>query len=696
MEMESIKRPLSPTAPIRPTRLETHGDARVDDYFWLREREDPATIDYLEAENDYAKEVMAHTQPLQETLFQELKTRIQETDQTVPVQIDDFLYYQRTESGQQYPIYCRRATTPPGAEVAEEEVLLDLNQEAEGEIYLRLANYAVSPNHRYLAYALDTNGSESYTLRVKNLVTGALLPDRISDTYYGVAWANDNQRIFYVTFDLTHRPDKVWRHTLGTQPEADVLIYQETDDLYFLGLRKSRSQRLLLVHLKSKTTSEVRFLDLDQPQEDLHLLQPRVNGVEYVAEHHTDQFFILTNDQAQNFRIMRAPMQNPGRNQWQELIPHDPAIKRDRLSAFAGHLVIYERENGLRHIRIRDLASGLEHRMAFPEPVYTITSGENPNFHTTTLRYGYTSLVTPESVYDYQMTDHTQILRKQEQVHGYDPEAYTSRRVWVTAEDGSQIPISLVHGKGIVLDGNNPLLLYGYGSYGISIDPAFQSNRVSLLDRGVIYAIAHIRGGGEMGRPWYESGKFLHKKNTFTDFIDAAEHLIKLGYTRPQQLAMMGRSAGGLLMGAVLNMRPDLFAAAVAGVPFVDVISTMLDPTIPLTVVEYEEWGNPADPIYYAYMKSYSPYDNLKEQAYPHILVTAGLNDPRVQYWEPAKWVAKLRAVKQDQNRLLLKTNMGAGHGGPSGRYGYLREVAFEYAFLLDCLGLAGERDQQS
>ncbi len=675
--------PQPPVAPRKPKRMEIHGHVRVDDYFWLRERENPEVLAYLEAENAYTQALMAHTRPLQERLVQEMRARIQETDQSVPVQMDDYFYYTRLEEGRQYPIYCRRR----GGMDAPEEILLDQNQLAQGRDFLRLTNFKVSPDHRWLAYAVDTDGGESYTLHVKDLETGELLPEAIPNTSYGLAWANDSRTLFYTVLDPAKRPYRLLRHLLGTDPSQDVLVLEETDDRFFLRVSQSKDRRYIFANLNSKITSEVHFIPGDRPQEAPRVVQPRIQGVEYRVEHREGRFFILTNLEARNFRAMTGPVQEPGVDQWQEFLPHQPAVKLDHMELFADHLALFERENGLQQIRVVDLATNQAHRVAFPEPVYTVWPGPNPNFQSPTLRFHYTSLVTPETVYDYRMDDRSLHLRKQQEAPGYDPSRYETKRLWATAPDGVQVPISLVHPRGIRLDGENPTLLYGYGSYGASIDPRFDPKRLSLLERGFVYAIAHVRGGGELGREWYEQGKFLHKKNTFTDFIAAAEHLIAAGYTRPERLAIMGRSAGGLLMGAVTNLRPDLFRAVVAGVPFVDVINTMLDPTIPLTVIEYEEWGNPNDPEFYAYMRSYSPYDNVEAKAYPHILATAGLNDPRVQYWEPAKWVAKLRRFKQDNNRLLLRTNMGAGHAGASGRFDYLEEVAFDYAFILDALG---------
>lgn len=677
-----------PFAQVKPVEFTNHGDRRVDPYFWLRERDNPEMLDYLKAENEYTEQKMAHTEALQKQLFAEMKGRIKETDESVPVEKEGYFYYRRTEEGKQYAIYCRKA----GSLDAPEEILLDLNGEAEGKSYMRLGNFAVSPDQRLLAYALDDNGSENFRLRVKNLETGALLADEVAKTYYGLEWGNGNATLYYTVLDAAMRPYKLYRHRLGQPADTDELLFHEEDDSYFLSLYKTKSERFVIVHLHSAITQEVHLIDADDPAGTPRVIQPRIHSMEYSVEHHrgregNETLYITTNWDAENFRVMTAPVDAPARENWREFIPHRPAVKIDRLEVFQDFLVLHEREAGLRHIRVQAVESGEHHRIEQPEPVYTVSSGENPNFAGRTLRYNYTSLVSPPTVFDYQMESRQREMKKQDEVKGYNPDDYRSERVWATAGDGAQIPVSLVYPKEMQLDGNNPTLLYGYGSYGISVDPTFSSSRVSLLQRGFVFAIAHIRGGGEMGRAWKENGKFLKKKNTFTDFIAAAEHLIAQGYTRPEKLTAMGRSAGGLLVGAVTNMRPDLFRAVIAGVPFVDVINTMLDPTIPLTVIEWEEWGNPADPEYYAYMKSYSPYDNVEAKAYPAILATAGLNDPRVQYWEPAKWVALLRTRKTDDNPVLLKTNLGAGHGGASGRYDYLEETAFEYAFLIDQVG---------
>ena len=677
-----------PIAPRHPHTLTMHGHSRMDEYYWLRNREDPAVIAYLEAENSYTEASMAHTAALQETLFQEMRGRIQETDVSVPVQIDDYFYYFRTEEGLQYPIYCRKQ----GSLAADETVLLDLNALAQEHDYLRLGIYQVSPNHELLAYSLDTSGYEQFTLYFKHLPSGEVLADELLNTGFTAVWGNDSRTLFYTVRDHANRVYRLLRHTLGSPPAGDDLLFDEPDELFRVGVTKSRDNAYILRHSSSIETSEIAFLDANTPAGSFTILQPRQKGLEYDVQHHQGTFYIRTNDQATNFKVVTAAVSQPGRAHWRELLPHRPHVLVDGLDLFAKHLVIHERENGLKTLRITDLATQETHYVEFPEPVYTYTcpAADNPTFHTHQLRFTYMSLTTPDSVYDYDMAQRGwHLLKRKEVLGGYDPAGYQSQRIFAPAADGTLIPISLVHRKDTPLNANTPCLLYGYGSYGYSMDPAFNSNRLSLLDRGIVYAIAHIRGGQEMGRQWYEQGKFLHKMNTFTDFIACGRHLINQGYTSPGRLAIMGGSAGGLLMGAVLNLAPDLCHAAVAAVPFVDVVTTMLDESIPLTVGEYEEWGNPNDPDYYHYMLSYSPYDNIAPHHYPHLLITAGLNDPRVQYWEPAKWAARLRATGRGDNHLLLKTNMGAGHGGASGRYDYLKEWAFIFAFLLDTLAIA-------
>jgi len=654
--------------------MTVHGDTRVDNYFWLRDRKNPDTIAYLEAENRYTKEKLQHTEALQAALYAEMLGRIQQTDLSVPVKRDEYFYYTRTEEGKQYAIHCRKKGTEP------EEILLDCNQLADGHKYFRLGAFIASPNHRLLAYSVDFEGDEKYTVRVKNLHTGDLLADEIPNTSYTLEWAADNATFFYTILDDALRPYKVFRHSLGVK--KDPLIYHEPDERFTIDLSSTRSRAYIFININSSLTSEVRYLRKDQPTGDFRVLLPRVYETEYDATHRGDSFFIRTNDGAKGFRVVEAPVADPSKANWKEIIPGRNGITIESLTAFADYLVTEERHRGLTQIYIRKPHAGEQHSIEFPEPVYTAELGANAEFNTKLLRFHYTSLVTPASVYDYNMETRERELKKQQQVlGGYDPEQYQSERI-----HAGEVPISLVYKKGFVRDGNARMLLYGYGSYGISIDPSFSSDRLSLLDRGFVYAIAHIRGGMDLGKPWHEAGRLLQKKNTFTDFIACAEKLIAEKYTSAARLAIMGRSAGGLLMGAVSNLCPDLFAAVVAGVPFVDSLNTALDASLPLTVGEYEEFGDPSKPEFYDYMKSYAPYENVTAQAYPAMLVTAGLNDPRVSYWEPAKWVAKLRALKTNDRPLLLKTNMGSGHFGASGRYEYLKETAIEYAFLLDVL----------
>ena len=676
--------PEAPLARAVPRVHTVHGESRIDEYHWLRNREDPEVLAHLEAENRYTAQVMRHTEGLQELLYQELRGRIKESDLSVPSREDGWLYYSRTEAGAQYPIFCRRRDEAG----APEQVLLDLNRLAAGHAYFRMGAFEVSPDHRLLAYSVDTSGAESFSLFLKDLATGELLAETIEGTSPTAAWANDSRTLFYIVLDEVRRPSRLFRHPVGSNPAEDALVHHEPDEAFYLDVHRTRSRRWLLLELASHSTSEVRYLSADDPTGEFRVVEPRRHGVEYVLTHHGDRFYIVTNDGAPNFRLVSAPVDQPGREHWTAVLPYRAEIKLDAVEAFARHLVVWERKDGLRRLRVLELATLEEHLVAFPEPVYTVRPNENPEFETTVFRFSYTSLVTPNSVVDYDLAARTWTVRKQTEVlGGYDPSRYRSERLFATAPDGVRVPVSLVYRLPLERGGTRPLLLQGYGSYGYSFDPAFSSNALSLLDRGWIVAIAHIRGGEEMGRAWYEAGKLLQKRNTFTDFIAAAEHLVAAGYTSPDRLAISGGSAGGLLMGAVTNLRPELFQAVIAEVPFVDVVNTMLDATLPLTVIEYDEWGNPNDPAYYEYIRSYSPYDNVASRDYPHLLVTAGLNDPRVAYWEPAKWTARLRARKTDRNRLLLRTNMGAGHGGASGRYDHLREVAFKYAFLLDVVG---------
>jgi oligopeptidase B len=690
-ERARIHRPFEPEVDPPVARVERrvhtlHGESRVDDYFWLRDRNDPEVIAYLEAENRYTRAVMQHTETLQEQLYQEMRGRIKETDLSVPERVDDYFYYSRTEAGGQYPILCRRH----GSLESPEEILLDQNPLAATHAYFKIGVSEVSPDHRLLAYSVDTSGGEEFTLYIKDLTTGQLLPESIANTSLAVTWANDSRTLFYTLLDHARRPCRLYRHTVASSPTTDALVYFEPDESFFLDINRTRSRRYLLLDIASHSTTEVRFVDADCPEADFQVVQPREFGIEYSVEHHDERFFITTNDEAPNFRLVQAPVAAPSKANWSPVLPYRPDIKLDETDAFRSHLVVYERQAGLRQIRVMNLASGDEYLVPFPEPVYTLRAHENPEFDTALLRFTYTSLVTPSSVVEYDMAERTWTVLKQTEVRGgYDPTLYRSERVYATAPDGERVPVSLVYREPLELTGQRPLLLNGYGAYGLSYDPSFSSNTLSLLDRGFVVAIAHVRGGEEMGRPWYEGGKLLNKRSTFTDFIAAAEHLVTAGYTSPDRLVINGGSAGGLLMGAVTNLRPDLFRVVLADVPFVDVVNTMLDATLPLTVIEYDEWGNPNDRSAYEYIRSYSPYDNIEAKDYPHMLVTAGLNDPRVAYWEPAKWTARLRATKTNGNRLLLKTNMGAGHGGASGRYDFLREIAFKYAFVLDVLGLA-------
>jgi oligopeptidase B len=658
----------------------------VDPYFWLREKTDPEVIAYLEAENQHTEAVMAPTANLQNALFDEILGRIQETDLTVPARDDEYLYYSRTEQGKQYSIHCRKRV---GTET--EEILLDENELAKGQKYFRIDAIRPSADQQLLAYSVDTAGDEIYTIHVKDLITGGVLADQVAGAHGALQWASDNTTLFYVTVDAAKRPDKVWRHTLGTGQSDNQLIFHEADERFFVSIEKSRSKRFLFIRLHSKNASEVHYLPASEPHGAFRLIQPRQPEVEYSVEHQSDWFLIRTNEAAKNFRLMKAPIEDPDRRNWTEAIGHRADVKLEAIDAFRDHLVVYERENGLRKLRVQNVTTGDTHYVGFQEPSYSVAPLDNFEYNTHILRFRYTSLVTPSSIYDYDMVARSRELRKCEPVlGGYDPNDYVSERIFATAADGARIPIALVYRKGTAREGNAPLLLYGYGSYGINSESTFASSRLSLLDRGFIYAIASIRGGAELGEEWHDQGKLKSKRNTFTDFIAAAEHLIEERYTASDRLAILGGSAGGLLMGAVVNLRPDLFHTVIAKVPFVDVLSTMLDSSLPLTVTEYEEWGDPNEETAYLYMRSYSPYDNVERKAYPNMLITAGLNDPRVSYWEPAKWVAKLRAMKTDDNLLLLKTNMGSGHFGASGRYERIKETAFEYAFLLMILGLGG------
>jgi oligopeptidase B len=674
-----------PVAKVIPKEITMHGQTRVDNYFWLREKTNPEVIEYLEAENRYTESWMASVAGLREKLYSEILGRIRETDLSVPAKKGEYYYYTRTEKGKQYPIHCRKK----GDLNAPEEVLLDQNELAKGQKHFQLANFEVSQNHKLLAYSTDTTGSESFTIYVKDLETGKVLSDQIPGTYYTLVWAADNKTLFYTVYDSAKRPYKLLRHILGTPAADDALIYHETDERFNISVGLTRSEEYILLSSGSLASDEVRYLPSREPLGQFKVIVPREKDIEYRADHHGDSFYIMINDTGRNFRLVKTPVKGTAKASWKEVIAHRPDVTLTGLNAFRNHLVVTERADALVRIRVTDLRDGKTHYIAQPEPVYTNQLSGNPEFDTSRLRFNYSSLVTPPTVFDYKMdTKQREVKKEYEVLGGYDKTLYESARVYATASDGTKIPMSLVYKKGFKRDGSAPLLLYGYGSYGAPMDPNFNSARLSLLDRGFVYAIAHIRGGGDIGKTWHDKGKLLRKKNTFTDFIACAEHLIKEKYTSSSKLVIKGGSAGGLLMGAVMNMRPDLFRIVIANVPFVDVLNTATDPTLPLTIGEYDEWGDSNKQDYFDYIKSYSPYDNVTAKTYPTMLVTAGLNDPRVSYWEPAKWVAKLRAMKKDKNPLLLKTVMEGGHFGPSGRYEQIKEMAFEYAFIFKVLGM--------
>jgi oligopeptidase B len=681
LAQNNLVTPQPPMAKKIPKELNIHGVTLIDNFFWLRDKANPEVTAYLEAENNFTESVMKPTEALQGALYKEMISHIKETDENVPYREGDYFYYSRTVKGLQYPIYARKR----GSVDAKEEITLDLNELAKGLKFLGLGAYSVSDDGNYLAYSTDTTGYRQYTLQIKDLRTGQVLPEKI-ERVGSVMWATDNKTVFYSTEDaVTKRSDKFFRHSIGS-PNSD-LVYEDKDELFDVFGGRTRDKAMIFIVSGSKTSTEYRYIPADKPTETPKVVLPREADHEYSVDHRGNLFYIRTNQGAKNFRLVTAPVSDPQKKNWKEIIAHRPAVKLDDIDLFANHLVVSELENGLQHIDVIDLKS---HRIEFPEPVYTAFVSTNREFNTRTLRFGYQSLVTPSSVFDYNMDDKTRVLKKQTEIPGgFDKANYQSERIFATASDGTQIPISLVYRRGIKMDGKNPLLLYGYGSYGISINPSFSSNRLSLLDRGVVYAIAHIRGGGELGEPWRDAGRMMTKRNTFTDFIASAEHLIKQKYTSNDRLIIQGGSAGGLLMGAVVNMRPDLFKAAVAQVPFVDVLNTMLDASLPLTTSEYIEWGNPNEKAAFEYMKTYSPYDNIKAQNYPAMLIKVSLNDSQVPYWEGAKFAAKLRITKTDNNVLLLKTNMGAGHGGSSGRYDALKEIAFDYSFMLNQFGIA-------
>ena len=677
--------PAPPVAKKEPKVTEINGQKLLDNYFWLRDKKNPDVKAYLDAENVYTDAVMKPTEPLQKKLYEEMLSRIKETDIEVPYKEGDYFYYVRTEAGKQYGIRCRKK----GSLNAPEEILVDVNELAKGQKFMSLGAYNVSDDGNLLAYSTDNTGFRQYTLAVKDLRTGKTLVDH-AERVDSVAWANDNKTLFYTVEDpVTKRPYQLYRHAVCTAG-PDTLIYEEKDERFEMGTGKTRSKAYILLVVSSHTTSEARYIPADQPQAEWKIIEPRKQDVEYYPDHNGNFFYIRVNDAGRNFRLVKAPVSDPGSKNWQEVVAHRPDVMLEDTEFFKNYYISYEREKGLPQIRVTDLQTGKSRRIDFPEPAYADYPYVNREYDTTKFRYGYQSFITPQSVFEYDMPSGTSTLLKQKEVPGgYDRNRYQVERIFATASDGVKVPISLVHLKGAKLDGKGPIYLTGYGSYGYPYDIYFDSPIFSMVDRGVVVAVAHIRGGGEMGKAWHDDGRMMHKKNTFTDFIVSAEYLLAQGYGSKDRLVIEGRSAGGLLMGAVLNMRPDLFHAALVGVPFVDVMNTMLDESIPLTVTEFEEWGNPKEKPAFDYMITYSPYDNVGPKAYPNMLVRTSFNDSQVGYWEPAKYVAKMRALRTDHNTLILKTNMDpAGHGGSSGRYDHLHENAFDYAYFLTQMGI--------
>ncbi|MDY8135532.1 S9 family peptidase [Aquimarina sp. 2201CG5-10] len=679
-----------PIADKKSVNLQKHNDIRVDEYFWLNERENPEVVNYLKLENEYNKRMTTHTEDFQKQLFEEMKSRIKEDDTSVPYKKNGYWYITRYEIGKDYPIYSRKKETLE----AEEEILFDCNKEAEGHNYFKMSGLNVSPDNTLIAFGVDTVSRRNYTIRIKNLVTGELYSETIETTTGGSTWAADSKTLFYTKKnEETLRSDKIYRHVLGNSVSEDVEIFNEEDDTFNTFVYKTKSREYIVIGSSSTLTSEYRILRADDPTGEFKVFQERVRGLEYGIAHYNGHFYVLTNlDNATNFKLMKVSEVDTSKENWKDVIAHREDVLIEDVEIFKDYLVINERHNGLNKINIKRWDGTADYYLPFDNETYTAFVGTNLDFNTKYLRYAYNSLTTPNSVIDFDMESKEKEVKKEQEVLGgkFNKSDYISERIWATAEDGTKIPISMVYRKGIQKDGNNPVLQYGYGSYGSTIDPYFSTVRLSLLDRGFIYAIAHVRGSEYLGRSWYEDGKLLKKKNTFTDFIDCSKFLISQNYTSSDHLYAMGGSAGGLLMGAVINMAPELYNGIVSAVPFVDVVTTMLDDSIPLTTGEYDEWGNPNEKKYYDYMKSYSPYDNVVAQEYPHMLVTTGLHDSQVQYWEPAKWVARLRELKTDDNILLLHTNMDAGHGGASGRFEALKEVAEEYAFLLDLEGIKG------
>ncbi|WP_089352393.1 S9 family peptidase [Flavobacterium sp. ov086] len=675
---------MAPKAKEIPKTLKKHKEARIDNYFWLNDRENPEVIEYLNQENAYYQDMTTHTKTLQENLYEEMKGRIKEDDSSVPYFYNGYFYITRFETGKDYPIFARKK----GSLSAEEEILFNCNELAVGHAYFKLGGLSISPDNKFASFGVDIVGRRIYTIQFKNLETGEILSDKIENATGGSVWANDNKTVFYTKQDeVTLRADKIFRHKLNTDSTTDVLVFNETDDTFNVSVSKEKSRKYIVISSGSTLTTEYRILNSDSPEGEFEVFQKRVRGLEYSISHFEDSFYVLTNkDEATNFKLMKTPENKTAKKNWVDLIPHREDVLLEDIEIFKNYLVVEERSNGLNHIRIMPWNGEPDYYLPFGSETYNAFTTTNIDFDTDILRYSYQSLATPSSVIDFNMTTKSKEILKEQQVLGgkFDKENYIEERVWATARDGVKVPISMIYRKGLNKDGKNPLLLYAYGSYGITMDTYFSSTRLSLLDRGFVYAIAHIRGGEDLGRQWYEDGKLLKKKNTFTDFIDCSKFVINEKYTSSKHLYAEGGSAGGLLMGVIINEAPELYNGVIAQVPFVDVITTMLDDSIPLTTGEYDEWGNPNNKKYYDYMLSYSPYDNVKAQNYPNMYVSTGLHDSQVQYWEPAKWVAKLRNLKTNNNLLFLDTNMDAGHGGASGRFEALKDLAKEFSFLLD------------
>ncbi|KAF2517829.1 S9 family peptidase [Flavobacterium foetidum] len=674
----------APKAKIIPKTLKKHKETRIDNYFWLNDRENAEVIDYLNQENEYYEQMTAHTKELKDNLYEEMKARIKEDDSSVPYFYNGYYYITRFEKGQDYPIFARKK----GSLSADEEILFDCNQMAVGHAYFKLGGLSISPDNKFASFGVDVVGRRIYTIQIKNLETGEILADKIQNVTGASVWANDNKTIFYVRQDeVTLRADKVFKHKLNTDAANDILVYDEIDDTFNVSVSKEKSRKYIVIGSSSTLTTEYRILKSDDPDGEFAVFQPRVRGLEYSISHYEDSFYVLTNkDKATNFKLMKTPENKTGKKNWVDLIPHREDVLLEDIEIFKNYLVVEERSNGLNHIRIMPWNGEPDYYLPFGSETYNAYTTTNVDFDTDILRYSYQSLATPSSIIDFNMKTKTKEILKEQEVLGgkFDKDNYVEERIWATARDGVKVPISMIYKKGLEKNGKNPLLLYAYGSYGITMDTYFSSTRLSLLDRGFVYAIAHIRGGEDLGRQWYEEGKLLKKKNTFTDFIDCSKFVIEQKFTSPEHLYAEGGSAGGLLMGVVVNEAPELYNGVIAQVPFVDVVTTMLDDSIPLTTGEYDEWGNPNNKKYYDYMLSYSPYDNVKAQKYPNMYVSTGLHDSQVQYWEPAKWVAKLREIKTNENLLFLDTNMDAGHGGASGRFEALKDLAKEFSFLLD------------